>query len=76
MIKLFKQFRKKYPQWDDLKHSITFYRWNPHSIPVVSNLLCKLGRHDYEPLYLNKDKKSIVLECFYCQRRKVSILSL
>jgi hypothetical protein len=75
MFKPFKRLIKKYrgwSDWEDFMGTVNFYRFNPHSIPIISNLLCKMGRHDYEPAELDKVRKSVILECFYCQRRKSS----
>ena len=58
--------------WDNLRYTLKFYKFNPHSIPGVSHLLCKIGRHDYEAVGLDLKKKYIMLECFYCFHRKNS----
>lgn len=71
-MNLMDKFRKHYPQWDDIIHSVIFYRYNPHSIPYISKIMCNLGRHDFEPLEVHGDNKSVTLECFYCQKRKKS----
>ena len=61
-------------KWDDFIYSINFYRFNPHSIPIIRNLLCKMGRHDYEASSISPDRKWVLLECFYCLRKKKSRL--
>lgn len=58
-------------KWNDFKANLNFYRFNPHSIPFVSKLLCKMGRHDFELMKV-LDKDSVVLECFYCLHKKTS----
>lgn len=67
-----KIFGREYENWEDFMSTVNFYRYNPHSIPIISRLLCKMGRHDYEPAELDKVNKRVILECFYCQRRKSS----
>jgi len=54
--------------------SVNFYRFNPHSIPPVSKLLCRMGRHDYEAYRFIKAKNQVILECFYCGREKGSTI--
>jgi hypothetical protein len=61
-------------KWEDIKSTFYFYRFNPHSIPLISKLLCKMGRHDFELMKVINGK-SVVLECFYCLREKRSNLS-
>ncbi len=64
-------------KWDDFIHSMSFYRFNPHSLPIIRNVLCKMGRHDYEAssIKLLPDGKSwVLLECFYCLHKKKSRL--
>jgi hypothetical protein len=67
-----KIFGRQYENWEDFMSTVNFFRFNPHSIPGICQLLCKMGRHDYEAAELDKEKKSVILECFYCQRRKSS----
>jgi hypothetical protein len=57
---------------DDVTSKVNFYRYNPHAIPGVKDLLCKLGRHDYEA-HSEQDNK-VVLQCFYCDKIKTSWL--
>lgn len=56
--------------------ALRFFRYNPHSTPVISSLFCKMGRHDYEyfeTLYDDQgDADGAILECFYCLHRKDS----
>jgi len=47
---------------------------NWHKQPTISKILCKIGRHDYEPLSI--DDKWVLLECFYCGHRKKSHLTV
>jgi hypothetical protein len=44
---------------------------NIHKHPLVSKIMCKLGRHDYEFLFM-LDKRTARMECFYCGHRKNS----
>ncbi len=48
-----------------------FFYYNPHSTPGLCNLICKLGRHDLSVVYMNKQTNQVLLECFYCQKRKL-----
>ena len=62
-----------FQKFNDLKATLMFFRHNPHSIPGIRDLLCKMGRHDYEAISLSDFNLSgCILECFYCQRRKTS----
>ncbi len=45
---------------------------NLHKKRFVRDLLCRIGRHDYEAVGL--DRNWMVLECFYCERRKKSYM--
>jgi hypothetical protein len=47
---------------------------NFHKHPLVSALFCKLNRHDYEGINYNQDDNLINLECFYCEKKKRSLL--
>jgi len=57
-------------KWDNFIGSLRFYRYNIHSIPLISNLLCKIGRHDFEAMSGNSS--FALLECFYCEHKKRS----
>ena len=65
----------------DIRSKINFYRYrtNIHKFPVVSKLLCYIGRHDFEYSYTKfddqGDPEGAKLECFYCLQGKNSILS-
>lgn len=43
---------------------------NWHSHPVISPILCYIGRHDYEPSWV--ETETVVMHCFYCQKEKHS----
>ena len=43
---------------------------NWHKLPLVRDLLCWLGRHDFE--FDHADGDSAVLVCFYCERQRSS----
>jgi hypothetical protein len=49
---------------------------NIHKHPYVSELMCKLGRHDFEyssTVYDDQgDPIGATLECFYCLRKRNS----
>lgn len=70
MTAMFKIFGRSFYDWADFMSTVTFYRCNPHAIPGIAQLLCKMGRHDYEFVAANGDYG--ILECFYCLRRKGS----
>jgi hypothetical protein len=44
------------------------YRTNWHKHPWISPILCWIGRHDYEFVYIKGI--TVKLECFYCGQRK------
>lgn len=68
---MFKVFGRTFFDWDDFMSTVNFYRFNPHKLPPVSRLLCKMGRHDYEPsAVLGPDH--VMLECVYCLQKKSS----
>lgn len=69
MFKYIKSFVKNYSDWDDFMSTVNFYRFNPHSIPAVSKLLCRMGRHDFMPCEVLANDH-VVIECFYCLRKK------
>lgn len=72
MIKFVKRLIRNYSNWDDFMSTVNFYKLNPHSIPGITQLLCKMGRHDYEAVKVDKIHKRIILECFYCLHKKGS----
>ncbi len=45
---------------------------NLHKKRFVRDLLCWMGRHDYEAVRI--DGRYVVLECFYCLHGKKSYL--
>ncbi len=48
---------------------------NVHKHPLVSKIMCILGRHDFEyagPSVVDADGVCGLLECFQCQRLKLS----
>lgn len=61
------------PTFADRIAELRFYKYNPHSIPGVRQLLCKMGRHDYEAVGVDSDR-CVLLRCFYCERPKRSHL--
>lgn len=71
MFKFIRSFKKNYPTWDDFMATVHFYKFNPHSIPGIAQLLCKLGRHDYEAYSITLPNR-VTLECFYCGKKKGS----
>jgi len=61
----------------NLLGALRFYRNNHHRIPIIRNLLCKMGRHDYEVFdvnpsdyHIDKDGYLVSLKCFYCDSVK------
>jgi hypothetical protein len=50
------------------------FRTNWHALPLVRQLLCWIGRHDYEFVSAGEKeyKNRGLLQCFYCGRQKVS----
>lgn len=58
---------------EDFKRMYTFFKVNPHKIPGIKKLLCKLGRHDFE-LGKVKSFKCVELYCFYCLHRKTCFI--
>ena len=65
---MFKIFGRQYHDWDDFMSTVNFFRFNPHALPGIRQLLCKMGRHDYMPI--SALSNYVELECFYCLRRK------
>lgn len=59
-----------FQSWDNFLGTLKFFRYNPHSIPGLSDLMCKLGRHDYQVSSVNRRARLVMLECFYCLHRK------
>jgi hypothetical protein len=49
--------------------SLNFYKHidNWHKHPWISKLLCKIGRHNYEFMWMDGD--SGILQCFYCSQK-------
>ena len=47
---------------------------NWHKHPVISKIMCKLGRHDYEGYEIIPNQKVVMLNCFYCDHKKQSLL--
>jgi hypothetical protein len=65
---------------DKLEDRVGYMRapenWHKH--PRISNLLCRLGRHDYELFAVKVDgnkKASADLICFYCGHSKNSTIT-
>lgn len=46
------------------------YLDNWHKVPIISRMMCKMGRHDYE--FISADSDGGLLECFYCERKRLS----
>jgi len=67
---------KKAETWPSLVMIDDHYDLTDEEQNVVRNdfneLLCRLGRHDYEFKVLNSE--GIVLECFYCEQQKLCSL--
>jgi hypothetical protein len=61
-----------FQKFEDLKSTLRFFRYNPHSIPGIRAFLCRMGRHDYEATSLNLTETGAILRCFYCQHKKNS----
>jgi hypothetical protein len=61
--------------FEDVLSTLRFFRYNPHSIPGIRNLLCKLGRHDFEAEKLNGTETGVILRCFYCEHKKNSFFT-
>lgn len=55
----------------DSKFGYLRYIDNWHKVWIISNMMCKLGRHDYE--FEKMDNGGAVLYCFYCEKKKHSI---
>lgn len=45
---------------------------NIHKHRWIRGLLCRIGRHDFETDSVDPNGKWARLECFYCEKRKVS----
>lgn len=54
------------------KSTLLFYRFNPHAIPGIKQLLCKMGRHDYMAEEIKEN--GVILTCFYCERQRLSMM--
>jgi hypothetical protein len=69
---------EKFKYWwhDQFMPTFGFYQSNPHSIPGIRELLCKMGRHDYEARKIRYNRKGapdgLELECLYCEHKKSS----
>lgn len=67
----------KYWWRDGFMPTFGFFISNPHSIPAVSRLICKMGRHDFEGDKVKYNKKGapvgVELICFYCEHRETSL---
>jgi hypothetical protein len=59
--------------WFDERFGYLRFVDNWHKHPIVSRIMCKMGRHDFELRELRNG--SAVLECFYCGRLRESFLS-
>jgi hypothetical protein len=49
------------------------YRTNWHKIPIISKLMCFLGRHDFECDTVKNiigNKCDVNMSCFYCCHKK------
>lgn len=44
---------------------------NLHKHPLISKIMCWMGRHDYEFKYMI-DEGTARLQCFYCEHKKTS----
>lgn len=44
---------------------------NLHKLPLVSRILCWIGRHDYE--FVCETSHGQLLECFYCEHQKICL---
>jgi hypothetical protein len=73
MIKHIKAFIKNKGDWEYLTSTLKFFKYNPHAIPGIEQLLCKMGRHDYEVHSVDRTSNKVLLECFYCLHKKSSI---
>lgn len=60
--------------WEYIKSKFYFYKFNPHAIPGVSKLICRMGRHDYEACAI-LGPRYVKLKCFYCGKEKGSSFS-
>lgn len=73
-LKYLKSFIKNNSSLEDFSSTLGYYRHNLHTIPGIQELLCKMGRHDYEGIDYDAKHNNILLECFYCQKMKSSHL--
>ncbi len=53
------------------KYGYLLYVDNWHKHPKISNIMCKMGRHDYEFDRLDEHGGGL-LYCFYCEKVKSS----
>jgi len=51
-------------EWFETRYGYLRFIDNWHKHPLVSRLLCKLGRHDYH--FDRMDGPHAILFCFYC----------
>ena len=51
-----------------------WFKDNWHSYPAISNIMCYLGRHDYEAVEVTYGRV-VLLQCFYCLHQKSSHIS-
>ena len=58
-----------FQSWDNFKETINFFKHNPHSIPGIAQLICKLGRHDYRIIHTNMWSKISILKCRHCSHQ-------
>jgi hypothetical protein len=47
------------------------HRSNWHKLPVIRDLICAIGRHDFELRRVDGENLA-TLECFYCEAQKRS----
>ena len=63
-------------EWIYDKFGFWYHRTNWHKYPPISQLMCWLGRHDFEPvdpgIEVTGRSAWITLKCFYCDHRKNS----
>lgn len=62
-------------EWLENRYGYLRFRTNWHKHPVVSRLLCSIGRHDYEYEGPGNHPNSAILWCFYCDAKRNSTIS-
>ena len=67
--KLFQKFLDVYQ--NELIPTINYCKFNPDCIPGIKELICKMGRHDYEPEKLI-NCSNVELRCVWCAQAKHS----